>query len=90
MPAVETEVDKLDIDKLTPVPNYLAKLSNIVKDDVAKKTVYDKLVKKVDSIDTKEFVLKTSYEKSDLEKKIRDADKKFLIHVFWLKNRFKS
>ena len=29
----KTEVDKLDIDKLTPVPNVLAKLSNVVKND---------------------------------------------------------
>ena len=31
LPSLKTEVDKLDIDKLTPVPNDLAKLSNIVK-----------------------------------------------------------
>ena len=29
--SLKTEVDKLDIDKLTPVPNDLAKLSNVVK-----------------------------------------------------------
>ena len=42
------------------------------------KTVYDKLVAKVNNIDTSGFVLKTKYtaDKSDLEKKIRDADKK--------------
>ena len=28
---LKTEVDKLDIDKLTPVPNDLAKLSSVVK-----------------------------------------------------------
>ena len=27
---LKTKVDKLDIDKLTPVPNDLAKLSNVV------------------------------------------------------------
>ena len=35
---LKTEVDKLDFDKLTPVPNYLGKLSNVVKNDVVKKT----------------------------------------------------
>ena len=35
---LKTEVDKLDIDKLTPVPNDLAKLSNVVKNNVVKKT----------------------------------------------------
>ena len=34
---VKTEVDKLDIDKLTPVPNDLTKLSNVVKNDVKSK-----------------------------------------------------
>ena len=75
--SLKTEVNKLDIDKLTPVPNDLAKLSNIVKNDVVKNTVYDKLVGKVDNIDTTGFVLKTTYDtdKSDLEKKISDVDK---------------
>ena len=55
---------------MTPVPNDLAKLSNVVKNDVVKKTEYNKLVKKVDNIDTTGFVLKTTYDmdKSDLEK----------------------
>ena len=39
---VKTEVDKLDIDKLTPVPNDLVKLSNLVKNDVVKKTECNK------------------------------------------------
>ena len=78
--SLKTEVDKLDIDKLTTVPNDLAKLSNAVKNDVVKKTQYDKLVEKVDNIDTTGFVLKTTYDtdKADLEKKFSDADKKFL------------
>ena len=35
--SLKTEVDKLDINKLTPVLNDLAKLSNVVKNDVVKK-----------------------------------------------------
>ena len=54
---LKTEVDKLDIDKLTPVPNDSAKLSNEVKNDVVKKTEYDKLVPKVNNIDTTGFIL---------------------------------
>ena len=54
---LKTEVDKLDIDKLPPVPVDLSKLSDVVKIDVVKKTVYDKLVAKVDNIDTSDFVL---------------------------------
>ena len=41
---LKTEADKLDIEKLEPVPTDLSKLSNVVKNDVVKKTVYDKLV----------------------------------------------
>ena len=54
--SLKTEVDKLDINKLTLVPNDLAKLSNVVKNDVVKKTEYNKLVTKVDNIDTTNFV----------------------------------
>ena len=70
--SLKTEVDKLDIDKLAPVPVDLSKLSDVVKNDVVKKTVYDKLVAKVNSIDTSAFVLKTKYnsDKSEIENKI--------------------
>ena len=45
--SLRTEFDKLDIDKLVPVPVDLSKLSDVVKNDVVKKTVYDKLVNKI-------------------------------------------
>ena len=69
---LKTEVDKLGIDKLIPIPNDLSKLSNVVKKDVVKKTVYNKLVTKVDNIDTSDFVLKIKYntDKTELENKI--------------------
>ena len=75
--SLKTEVDQIDIAKLTPVPHDLAKLSNVVKNGVVKKTEYSKLVTKVDNIDATGFVLKAKYDtdKSDLEKKIRDAEK---------------
>ena len=65
---LKTEVDKLDIDKLVPVPTDLSKLNNVVKNDVVKKTVYDKLVAKVNNIDTSRFILKSKYDtdKSEL------------------------
>ena len=73
--SLKTEVDKLDIDKLAPVPVDLSKLSDVVKNDVVKKTVYDKLVAKVNNIDTSDFVLKTKYntDKTELENKIPDV-----------------
>ena len=78
--SLKTEVDKLDIDKLTRFPNYLAKLSNVVKNDVVKKSEYNKLDTKVDNIDTSGFVLKNKCDtdKSGLEKKISDVDKRIL------------
>ena len=62
---LKTKVDKLDIDKLGLVPTDLSKLSSVVKNDVVKKTVYDKIVAKVNNIDTSDFVLET---KCDTEK----------------------
>ena len=59
---LKTEVDKLDIEKLVPVPVDLSKLSDVVKNDVVKKDVYDKLVTKVNNIDISGFVLKTKYD----------------------------
>ena len=76
--SLKTEVDKTDTDKLKTVPVDLAKLSNNVKNNVVKKTEYNSLKTKVDSIDTTNFVLKTKYEKdgSDFEGKISKIDKK--------------
>ena len=58
-----------------PVPVDLGKLSDVVKNDVVKKTVYDKLVAKVNNIDTSDFVLKTKYQtdKTKLQKKVPDV-----------------
>ena len=39
--ALKTEIDKMDVDKLKTTPIYLAKLSNVVKNDVVKKTDYN-------------------------------------------------
>ena len=62
--SLKTGVDKLDEDKLVPVPNDLAKLSNVVKNDVVKKIEYNKLL--------------VTKEKggSDFEDKINKVDKK--------------
>ena len=73
--SLKTEVDKLDIDKLLPVPVDLSKLSDVIKNDVVKKTVYEKLVAKVNSIVTSRFVLKNKNDtdKTGLENKIPDT-----------------
>ena len=58
-----------------PVPVDLSKLSDVIKNDVVKKTVYDKLVAKVNIVDISRFVLKTKYDtdKTELENKISDT-----------------
>ena len=73
--SLKTEIDKLDIGKLAPVPVDLSNLSDVVKNDVARTAVYDKLVAKVNNIDTNAFVLKSKYQtdKIRLEKKIPDV-----------------
>ena len=80
---LQTEVDKIEADKLETVPVDLAKLSNVVKNDVIKKTEYDKLVATVNGIDNTKFVSRTKYEKdgSDFEDKIHKIDKKKIPDV---------
>ena len=56
----------LDIEILVPVPADIRKLSDVLKNDVVKKTVYDKLVAKVNSTDTSG--IKYNTDKSELEK----------------------
>ena len=70
--SLKAELDKLDIDKLIPVSVDLRKPSDLAKNDVNKKTVYDKLVAKGNNIDTSGFVLKTKYytDQSEIENKI--------------------
>ena len=53
----------------------MSKLSNLANNKVVKKTMYDKLVEKVNNIDTSGFVLKTKCDtdKSVLERKIPDT-----------------
>ena len=81
---VKTEVDKLDIEKIVPVPTDLSKLSNVVKNDVVKKDVCNKIVAKVNGTDTSKFILKTKYDtdKSELGNEIPDTSdlvKKLII-----------
>ena len=45
--SLKLNIDKLGIGKLKATPFNLSKLSNVVKTDVVKKIVYDKLVKQI-------------------------------------------
>ena len=68
---LKTEVDKLGIDKLAPIPVDLSKLSDVVKNNVVKNAVYDQLATKVNNIDTNDFVLKTRYQTDKIELEIK-------------------
>ena len=46
--ALKTEVDKIDADKLKTTPIDLDRLSNLVKNDVVKKTDYNTKVTRID------------------------------------------
>ena len=50
------KTDKIDTDKLRTVRIDLSKLSNVVKNEVVKKTEYNKLVNEVNNIDTSGFL----------------------------------
>lgn len=80
---LKAKVNNLDVDKLNTLPADLNKLSNVVDRDVLEKTVHEKLVTKVNPIDTNiqstsTLVIKTHYDshKEGLEKKIESVNKK--------------
>ena len=50
--SLKTEVNKIEVERLKTISADLSKLSKVVKNEVVKKTVYDKLVAKVNNIDT--------------------------------------
>ena len=66
--ALKTEVDKIDIDKLKTVPDDLAKLSNVVKNEVVKNTDF--------SADNYVTRTKFSTDTNSLDDKIDKVDKK--------------
>ena len=47
--ALKTEVDKIDVDKLKTVPIDLAKLSNVVNNDIVKNTNYNTKVTSIEN-----------------------------------------
>ena len=46
--SLKSKVDKLDVDKLVPVPVDLSKLSDLVKNCVVKKDVYNAKIKNIE------------------------------------------
>ena len=69
----------MDVCKFAPMLVDLSRLSDLVKNDVVKKTGYDELFKNVDatpSTDTRDLVIKTGYNRkiNEVEKQIIDHD----------------
>ena len=62
--ALKTEVKKLDIPKLNTVLEDLAKLSNVVRNDVIKKIEFNPLKTKVYGIYVSKYVLKSQYDRA--------------------------
>ena len=80
--SLKTKEENLDVDKVKTVPSDLSKLTNVVDNDVIKKTVYDKLVIRVNIIYIK--ILSTSglvtkrqsdSDKQGLENNMEDVEK---------------
>ena len=67
---MKSEVDKLHVGKLKPVPAFLKKLNDVVDNGVVKKTVYEELVRKVFVIDTSETTNGYNAKIKDMEDKI--------------------
>ena len=70
---LKTEVDKIDTDKLKTVPDGLAKLANVVKNEVVKKTDFN----------ANDYVTRTKFstDTNSLDDKIDKVDKKFLMYL---------
>ena len=73
---LKSKIDKIDVDKLLPVSGDLSKLSDVVKNDIVKKSLNDELVKKVNAIQAGNLVKKADYNTkiAEIEKKILDHD----------------
>ena len=73
---LKTTVDKLDIDKLAPVPTDLSKLSDVVKNEVVKKTEYNAKIK---NIEDKIPDISNLATKSNLNTKISELKMKYQV-----------
>ena len=65
-------MNRIDVDKLKTVPMNLSKSSNLVNTDVVKRTLYDKLVAKVNDINKSGFILKSKNDTIKLHSKIKN------------------
>ena len=76
---LKSKVYKVDIRKLETTPVDLSKLSDVVENEVIKKTKYNELVKKGNSINTTDS--SNLVKKADYNTKINDIEKKITDHI---------
>ena len=82
--SLKSDVDKLDINKLEATSTYLGKLNKVVENHFVKSTVWNKLLKKDNTTQTKDasnLVKKTEYDAKvlEIEKKKHGSDKYLLL-----------
>ena len=70
---LKTELDKLDVDKLVPAPDDLSKLSNVVANDVVKKTDYNNKITEIEGKIPNTSTLATKTTLTSIENKIPDT-----------------
>ena len=77
--SLKSKIDKLDLDELETTPVDSSKLSDVVKNEVVKKAVYDELVKKLNAIqnnDTSGLVKKLT-----MKQKLVMLKRKYLVII---------
>ena len=70
---LKTEVDKLDIDKLKPLPDDVSKLSNVVTNEVVKRTDYNAKITEIENKITNINNLATKTALTTVENKVPDT-----------------
>ena len=75
---LKSDVDKIDVDKLVPIPVDFSKLSDVVKNDVVKKDVYNTKIKNIEEkiLDITNLAATTT-----LNVKINEVKSKILLLV---------
>ena len=75
---MKSKVDRLDVDKVVPIPLDLSKLSDVVKNDVVKKEVYNAKIKDIEDkiSDTTNVAVNTT-----LSAKISEVKNKYLVLI---------
>ena len=72
--SLKSDVHEINIDELKTRPADLSRLSDLVKDKIVIKDIYDELVEKVNAIQTTDAI--NFVKKTDCDTKIGEVDRK--------------